>query len=51
MTADPERRIANRREIIATLRRHAAALEAEAADARARADRLEVSTNALEAGQ
>lgn len=49
MTADPVRRIENRRRIIATLRAAADTSEATAAELRAKADSLEASTNALEA--
>jgi hypothetical protein len=49
VTGDPVRRIARRRDIIAALRASADASEEAARDARARADRLEASTNALAA--
>jgi hypothetical protein len=49
MTPDPARRIANRRRIIATLRDAAVTAEATARELREKADRLEASTDALEA--
>jgi hypothetical protein len=49
MTGDPVRRIANRRAIIATLRSAADTAEATALEMREKADRLEASTDALEA--
>lgn len=48
MTADPARRIENRRRIIASLRATADTAERTAAELREKADRLEQSTNALE---
>lgn len=48
MTADPIRRIANRRRIIASLRSAADSSEATAKELREKADRMEQSTNALE---
>lgn len=48
MTADPVRRIANRRRIIATLRQAAVRCDALAREYRERADRLEASTDQLE---
>jgi hypothetical protein len=49
VTPDPVRRIKNRRRIIASLRDAAAAAEEEARDLRERADRMERSTDELEA--
>jgi hypothetical protein len=48
MSADHERRIGRRRQIVADLRAEAEALEGDAAAMRARADRLEASTDELE---
>jgi hypothetical protein len=48
MTPDPVRRIANRRRMIESLRQLATTRDREAADLRARADRLESSTDALD---
>jgi hypothetical protein len=47
VTPDPERRLVNRRRIIATLRSEADRLEAEAAELRRRADSMEANTDAL----
>ena len=49
MTPDPVRRIANRRRIIASLREAAESSERTAAELREKADRMEASTDALEA--
>lgn len=49
MTPDPVRRIENRRRIIATLRMAAETSERTAREFREKADRMEASTNALEA--
>jgi hypothetical protein len=49
VTADPVRRIANRRAIVARLRAEADKAERTAADLRARADRMEESIDGLEA--
>lgn len=49
MTPDPVRRIENRRRIIATLRMAAETSERTAAEFREKADRMEASTDALEA--
>ena len=49
MTADPVRRIANRRRIIATLRMAAETAEATAREYREKADRMEKNTDELEA--
>ena len=51
MTADPVRRIANRRKIIATLRMAAESSEATARELREKADRMEESTDRLERGE
>lgn len=48
MTADPVRRIENRRRIIATLRQAADTAEATAAELREKADRMEAATDELE---
>jgi hypothetical protein len=47
MAPDPIRRIENRRRIIASLRQVAETHEREAADCRARADRMEADTDRL----
>lgn len=49
VTPNPVRRIANRRSIIVTLRESAERLEATAREMREKADRMEASTDALEA--